>query len=280
MEKSTTKIFISTLLILLPVIFYTSITLYLNFTLFVWITGISMVLIQLFYIWKLIRRYSIWYTDYMFDEKMAGFRKKVEKPRIFFYSIFWPLMCVSTFVVCVSNPTGTLWKDVLLFAPFVFLFIVGVLILDLTWKKRFENRYIPLVKNTLNKSQKKFRTHYTSGQLEKIFDGLLEYGFIEYLDLEKQKSHREQFVVCFGKGTTPSTPLFDLNIPVIDAVYFFDELNNKIDGLSYPTLAKIFLINGKAIKPGSLRSSKSISKNSRSKSEIEYQIDGIFSKIH
>lgn len=239
-----------------------------------------MVLIHLFYIWKLIKRYSIWYTDYMFDEKMVGFRKKVEKPRIFFYSIFWPLMCLSTYVVCVLSPTGTLWKDVLLFAPFVFLFIVGLLILDLTWKKRFENRYIPLVKNTLNKSQKKFRTHYTSEQLEKIFDGLLEYGFIEYMDLEKQKSHKEQFVVFFGKGTTPSSPLFDLNFPVIDAVYFFDELNNKIDGLSYPKLAKIFLINGKAIKPGSLRSSKSISKNSRSKSEIEYQIDGIFSKIH
>jgi hypothetical protein len=210
MEKSTTKIFISTLLILLPVIFYTSITLYLDFTIFVWLTGISMILIQLFYIWKLISRYSMWYTDYMFDEKMVGFRKKVEKPRIFFYSIFWPLMCISTYVVCVLSSTGTLWKDVLLFAPFVFLFIVGLLILDLTWKKRFENRYIPLVKNTLNKSQKKFRTHYTSGQLEKIFEGLLEYGFIEYMDLEKQKSHKEQFVVFFGKGTTPSTPLFDL----------------------------------------------------------------------
>ncbi|WP_425639105.1 hypothetical protein ACPUEN_05455 [Algoriphagus yeomjeoni] len=280
MEKSNPKILLSTLFILLPVIFYTGITIFFNFNLFVWGSGISMIVVQLFYTWKLIRRYSIWYANYMFDEKMVGFRKKVEKPRIFFYSIFWPIMSLSTYAILVSNPTGTLWKDVLLFAPFVFLFIVGVLILDLTWKKRFENRYIPLVKDTLKKSQKKFRTHYTSGQLAKIFDGLVEYGFIEYMDFEKQKSHREKFVAFFEKGTTPSTPLFDLNIPVIDAVYFFDELNNKIDGLSYPTLAKIFLINGKAIKPGSLRSSKSISKNSRSKSEIEYQIDGIFSKIH
>lgn len=280
MEKSKTKIFISTLLILLPVIFYTGITLYLNFTLFVWVTGISMIVIQMFYTWKLIIRYSIWYADYMFDEKMVGFRKKLEKPRIFFYSIFWPIMSLSIYVILATNPKGTLWKDVLLFAPFVFLFIVGVLFLDLTWKPKFENTYIPLVKKNLKQRQLNFKSNYTLSQLAQIFDGMVDNGFLEFMDLEKQKYHRDQFVEILKKGIVPSSPLFDLNIPVIDAVYFFDELNNKIDGLSNPKLAKIFLINGKGIKPGSLRSSKSNSKNSRSKSEIEHQIDGIFSKIH
>ncbi|TXD79900.1 hypothetical protein [Algoriphagus ratkowskyi] len=267
-------------MLLIAVIFFTAIIQYFNTTYFIWATGITMISVQLFYTWKLIKRYPVWFADYMFDEKMVGLRKKVEKPRIFFYSIFWPIMGLCIYVVVTTPPKGDLWKDVFLFAPFVFLFIFGVLFLDLTWKSSFENRYIPLVKKTLKQGQKEFKTHYSSAQLAKIFDGLVDLGLIEYMDLEKQKFHREQFVEIFRKGIVPPAPQFDLNIQVIDAVYFFTQLNFKIDSLTNTRLAKIFLIKGEPIKSGSLRSSKHNAKKTRSKSETEHHLDAIFSEIH
>src|SRR5690606_32056417 len=123
-----------------------------------------------------------------------------------------------------TPPKGELWKDIFLFTPFVCLFIFGVLFLDLTWKSSFENRYIPLVKRTLKHRQKEFKTHYSSAQIAKIFDGLVDLGFMEYMDLEKQKYQREHFIEIFRKGIVPPSPQFDLNIQVIDAVYFFSQL--------------------------------------------------------
>lgn len=280
MEKSNTKIFIPTTLLLFAAIFLTVIPIYFNFTYFIWAAGITMISVHFIYTRRVILRYWKWYASYMFDEKMVGFRKKVEKPRLFFYSIFWPIMSLSIYVILTTNPTGTLWKDVLLFAPFVFLYIVGVLFLDLTWKPKFESRYIPLVKKNLKQRQQKFKSNYTLSQVAQIFDGMVDNGFLEYMDLEKQKNHREQFVEIFSKGIVPSAPIFDLHIPLIDAPYFFTQLRFKTHTLTNPKLEKIFLINGEPIKSGSLRNSKYNAINSRSKSEIQYKSEEIFSKIH
>jgi hypothetical protein len=280
MEISNAKLLIPTLLLLIAVIFFTAIIQYFNFTYFLWATGVTMISVQLFYTWKLIKRYPAWFTDYMFDEKMVGLRKKVEKPRIFFYSIFWPIMSLCIYVVLTTRAKGDLWKDVFLFAPIIFLFIFGVLFLDLTWKSSFENRYIPLVKKTLKQRQKVFKTHYSSAQLTKIFDGMVDLGFMEYMDLEKQKYHREQFVEIFKNGKIPANPSFDLIIPGTDVHYFFTQLKFKIDKLTDTKLSTIFLNNGKPINLGSIRTERYNSKKLRVKSEIEYQLDGIFSKIH
>ncbi|UCS92509.1 hypothetical protein KZP23_17695 [Echinicola marina] len=275
--KSKSKILLRAALIFVAVIIYTSLFIYFRFNYFVWTTGLGMTCILLFYTWKMIRRYPAWYAAYMFDGKIVGLKKKVEKPRLFFYSVFWPPMVLSIYVVFSTPSTETMSNSILLYSLFISLFISGVAFLNLTWKSDFESRYIPFIRDAVAKRNYEFKAQIDDESLGSIFDGLISFGFLEYLDDSLRISNRKKFIRIFKEGYYPDKPLFKMKMDNIQTHYFFDCLKENINGLDLDGYLQIFYHDRNKKQPteDSIRSSKSKSLNGPKRKE---DLDAIFNK--
>ncbi|MCH7410908.1 hypothetical protein MM239_15980 [Belliella sp. DSM 111904] len=214
----------------------------------------------------------------MFDKNVAGLKKKVEKPRLFFYSIFLPVMGLCIYIILKTPSTGRFLNDILLNSLFITLFIVSMVFLDLTWKKGFENRYIPFVRDIVTKRGYEFKSLLDEDSLGSIFDSLIRCGFLEYLDDAIRSADRQRFIRIFKNGNYPEVPIFKMKMDNIQTHYFFDCLKENISGLDLRGYLRIFFHDRMNKQPTeeSIRVSKSKATNEPKRKD---ELNLIFSKL-
>ena len=118
----------------------------------------------------------------MFNERVVGFDKKVERPRLYLYSVFFPIMATMVSVFMGKNYTGDIFSGVILSSLWLGVFIISFLIINLAWGNKFEDRFIPNVTKMIASRNNEFKTSFTTSQLAMIFDNLVEYEFMDFMD--------------------------------------------------------------------------------------------------
>lgn len=202
-----------------------------------------------------------WYASYMTNGK-SNFHPKVDKPRVFLFSIFLPLLFI---IVSVFNSFEgfefQLHENVnLIFNAFfctslVSLFAVVLLFLFKTLGSSFENLYLPKVKEIVQKSTCDFKSTLLPANLTSLFDRLLEYDFLSYEDLEEQKKMKEKFIDIFSSGLFPQAPLFKLNMDNVQTHVLFKKLNGNGVSITLGGMGKIFMNENGILKAKSISNS-------------------------
>lgn len=116
-----------------------------DYPLFRLTTAAAMLVLCSYLIIRIIYHYFVWYTSYMFNERVVGFDKKVERPRLYLYSVFFPIMATMVSVFMGKNYTGDIFSGVILSSLWLGVFIISFLIINLAWGNKFEDRFIPNV---------------------------------------------------------------------------------------------------------------------------------------
>lgn len=209
-----------------------------------------------------------WYASYMMNGR-SNFHTKVDKPRIFLFSIFLPLLFIIVSVInsfegfeFKINENVNLIFNTLFCTSLISLFGVILLLLFKTLGSSFENLYLPKVKEIVQKSTCDFKTKLSASDTEQIFKRLIKNGYLIYDDFDKEKEHSKVFVEVFVNGVLPSSPMFQLNMdyPQINVVYdCFQKITKDLDWIKFK---KIFKSNENEINLSSRSSSVSRAKKS------------------
>ena len=158
-----------------------------DYPLFRLITAPAMLVLCSYLIIRLLYHYFVWYTSYMFNERVVGFDKKVERPRLYLYSVFFPIMAIMVFVFLGQNHSGEVFSAVIFSSLWIGLFFVSYLIINLAWSDTFEDRFIPNVTKMIASRNTGFKTSFTPEQMAIIFDNLVEYEFLDFIDEDLRK---------------------------------------------------------------------------------------------
>ncbi len=268
------------LLLLLAGAYNTLFIYYSDFNTFRYVTVTIMIVVGAYYIFKLVRRYPIWYSEYMFNRKPVGMKKKVEKPRLFFYSFSVPIMLLSIFVFLNSSSYGLLLKDVAFFSLIFGLFIISLIFMDFTWSMKFEERFLPKAKKIINENKiKDFEIELNKSQLENMFDNFVKHGIFMYDDDQVRIEDRESFVRLFLGGKFPLNPMFKLEFRNPSTSYLLTKLQQYTVNLNSSNLGKIFTNKNGHLKPGSLYASKSNNRKYSIAPKYKDDIDQIFNEM-
>lgn len=138
------------------------------------VTSVTLILIFfLFLVGKLIKKYIHWFTQHMFNKKITGYNKKIEKPRMLFYLVFGLLLILVLI----------LYRSLSLEAKIILGYdvsLVGFVVLNIlsatsiffiwnTWNVQFEKIIIPAVQSNLDEE---FPPNFKSdkNELDKIYE--------------------------------------------------------------------------------------------------------------
>ena len=120
----------------------------------------------------------------------------------------------------------------------------------------------------LNNCIKDFENKYTLPKLEKIFDKLVEYDFIEVLKNNESMIDKNLFVKTLSEGILPKEPIFKLHMDNIQTKEFQKLFKEKSPKLTMSKFLKIFIIKSETATPASISSSKSKNLNGAKKKEL------------
>lgn len=189
-----------------------------------------------------LRRCFVWYSAYMLTGK-STFNSKIDRPRVFMFSICLPILMMIIFVIK-SLGGGELealseMLNTLLCVSQMCLFAVVLLLLYKTLGKSFESLYLPKVQELFRTYTSDFTSYASVEKLKRIFDGLIEYDFLWYEDLNEQNEMRDRFVEIFVSGNFPSEPLFHLKMNNLQTFVFHENLEKQTKGLTLNGLMQI-----------------------------------------
>ena len=214
--------------------------------------------------------YSNCYIYYMLNDTYRGYSKNSEKPRLLFYSLFFPISII--FFILIKNfgesnqsLTGNTnvfntitFPNSIPLTILLFSFIISVLAMFTTWTKKFENSLIPAIKSHLkNNNPQDFENRYTEIELENIFDKLIENDYINIINEDENILDKDLFVKILSEGILPETPLFKLNMNNIVTHVFFTLFIEKTNKMSLEKFLKIFINTNKKHSAGSISASVS-----------------------
>ena len=154
--------------------------------------------------------WGILFVKFMFDEGLDDYNPKLEKPRLFFHLITITFSVVA--FVQLGKPAFN--PSVFIFLQLFYLLVVvffGVLF-QITWCKIFENRFIPLIKQKINRSQSDFKSKISIEEATNLFRGLVDNGFLLFENLENQIIMQKKFVDIFTSYILPDKPMFSLEM--------------------------------------------------------------------
>lgn len=192
-----------------------------------------------------LRKCFIWYASYMMTGK-SNFQAKVDRPRVFLFSMLLPLLLIILFAIngfkglpFRINGEINVVLDTLFFFSIVSLFAVAVLLLFKTLSKSFERLYLPKVQKIVRSYTTDFTSYASVDKLQRIFNGLINYDFLWYEDLNEQNDMRDQFVEIFITGNIPPEPSFQLKMDNLQTYILFENLAKETKDLSLTRFMKI-----------------------------------------
>lgn len=247
-----------------------------DYSLFRWITAAAMMVLGMFLILRLLYHYFIWYTSYMFNERIIGFDKKVERPRLYLYSVFFPIMAAMVFVFLRNYYSGDLFNAVFFSSLWIGLFIISFLIINFSWGNKFEDNFIPNVTRMIAGRNTGFITSFTPAQLALIFDSLVEYEFLDFIDEDLRKEKRQMFVEIFRSGKPPLVPQFKLLMNNPQTHYLHQKMEKRSKDFTLEKFLRIFSNNNESASSKSVLSSASKAKRITHGPKKQEEIDAIF----
>lgn len=247
-----------------------------DYPLFRLTTAVAMILLCSYLIVRIIYHYFVWYTSYMFNERVVGFDKKVERPRLYLYSVFFPIMAAMVYVFMGKNYTGDIFSGVILSSLWIGVFFISFLIINLAWGNKFEDRFIPNVTKMIANRNNEFKTSFTPFQLAMIFDNLVEYEFMDFMDEGLRKEKRQNFVEIFTNGRPPQAPLFKLLMNNPQTHYLHQKIEKKSQNFTLEKFLMIFSNNNESATIKSVLSSASKAKRITHGPKRQNDIDDIF----
>lgn len=218
-----------------------------------------------------------WYAFYMLMGKNT-FQPKVDRPRVFLHTLLLPL---SLLIIWILNNFERSWSSkgsqnnvILEFVlPFVLisLLLVIMFLLFKTWGKSFESLYLPTVQKIVRSYTADFKCYASVDKLQKVYDGLINYDFLWFDDLNEQNEIRKRFVETFVTGNFPSEPLFQLKMDNLQTHVLFENLEKDTKGLSLDGFMKIVKNKNPKASAESIVESyrKCISENIKNRNLIE-----------
>lgn len=188
-----------------------------------------------------------------------------------FIGLFYLALLLSRTLHTLSNE---LYLAILYMTILILLTVSMYLIYRIGSKERAKNGVSSNIKNdSINKSIQDFENKYTVLELEKIFDKLVEYDFIEVIKDNESIMDKNLFVKTLSEGILPKEPIFKLHMDNIQTKDFQKLLKRKLAKLTMPKFLKIFIIKNETATPASISSSKSKNLNGAKKKEL---IESIF----
>ena len=226
-----------------------------------------------------------WYTSYMIFNKNT-FVPKVDKPRVFMFSIITPLLILTFYMLNYyqsSNIFGYKWKEVNLWFGIVFcitfssLFYILCILSVFTLSKKFEKLYLPKVVKNLEIIYDTYTSYYSIKQLNDIFDGLLEHNFLIYEDFDTQNFDKENFIDLIISGKFPDYPFLFLKMDNLQTFVLHEEFEKGFREFDLNSFWKFFRNkNDKATVDSIVESyRKCVKENIKQRNKIEL----IFKKI-
>lgn len=221
-----------------------------------------------------------WYASYMMTDK-STFHAKVDRPRIFIFSIFLPILFIIFYSITSlkSNEAQTEGSANLIFyilscAILISLFAIVFMLLVKTLSKSFEKLYLQKVQKVVKESIGDFKTKLLPTNLSIIFDRLLEYDFLSYEDLEEQKKMKEKFIDIFSSGIYPNEPFLKLNMDNIQTHVLYQKFKGVGISITLTGMTKIFMNENGKVTAKSI--SNSYNQRSVDKAKDESQIIELF----
>lgn len=171
--------------------------------------------------------WGILFVKFMFDEGLDGYNPKLEKPRLFFHLITITFSVVA--FVQLGKPAFN--PSVFIFIQLFYLLVVvffGVMF-QITWCKIFETRFIPIVRNTVSNFNKPPKPRISQEQGEKLYDRLINFGFLIYDNLDDQIKMKSIFVEVLKSGNVLDKQLFRLHMNNIQTCFFYKKLKTHLN---------------------------------------------------
>lgn len=188
-----------------------------------------------------------------------------------FLALFYVTVCLSNILLTTSNE---LYLTISYMTIVIMLTLSIYLIYKLGFRERTKIGLSSCIKNdTINNSIQDFENKYTILELEKIFDKLVEYDFIEVINDNESIIDKNLFVKTLSEGILPKEPIFKLHMDNIQTKDFQKLLKSKLLKLTMPKFLQIFTIKNVTATPASISSSKSKNLNGAKKKEL---IESIF----
>lgn len=186
-----------------------------------------------------------WYASYMMTYK-STFQAKVDRPRIFIFSIFLPTLFIIFYSFNYFNSNVALTEridnsifDIFLCVILISLFAIIFLLLLKTLSRSFERLYLSKVQKLVRNYTSDFTSYASVEKMRQIFDGLTRYDFLWFEDLNEQSEIRNRFVEIFTTGNFPSEPLFQLKMDNLQTYVLFEYLAKETKDLSLTGFMKI-----------------------------------------
>lgn len=251
------------LLILITLIINVIGVLYLGTNHFVSILKIILLIICIFCVYKISVICFKWYMEYALNLKTT-FDSKVDKPRIFFISLFLPLMIISLSLISIYKEStifngvyfiGNIILDVSYISIFLLLFIITGYLMFYLFKPSFSNLYLQKIRNKASNFLSKRKDLISYKQAENLFDNLIKHGFIIYEDLSKQAEMKLKFIEVLQNGLVLDSQLFDLKMTNIQTKLFQDQLKSINKKYTLRFVLSVFTIKGRIAIPKNVSSS-------------------------
>lgn len=209
--------------------------------------------------------------DY-FKNKKTTWNSDNDRIIAFGFLVFFGLSIILARLLLTS--TNELYLTIFCMTVLLFSTIMIYQIPRMAYAKETKSNLIFSVKSDpQNNTIQDFQNKYPLTELEKIFDKLVEYDFIEVLKGNENIIDKNLFVKTLSEGILPKEPIFKLHMDNIQTKDFHKLFKNKCSKLTMPKFLKIFIIKSETATPASISSSKSKNLNGAKKKEL---IESIF----
>ncbi len=251
----------------------------------------------------------VWYSAFMLVGKKP-FNKKVDRPRVFFFTLFYGVLLLLSFVfyqyliiplensVTKSQIVGDLTTSSVMVVVSVVIFVL----LIFTFSKKFEKVYLPKFKEptqTIKQVIKSSKKRMKKERVEEIFENLKEQGFLvleaDEAKENKQKSELVRLLTSSRSkskdnwisevqnrriaGDIPRVPVIKVEMKNAELKIFFDNLRKETNLFHYYELAEIFgNKNGKSFNYNSVGTTAEEAKASGTYDVYEKRILEVFKR--
>lgn len=198
--------------------------------------GVSSYLIfkELIIIWRFL-------TTYMFNLRTDFFDKRIERPRLFVYITFGSLALVSLYQY-LHIEKSTFFDQYFTTTSLVLLNIVSNMLLSLTWRDDFKEKYVPKIQQQIIKRDNRaFEfNEYCLDDLKTLYNNLIDNDFIELINPNTDVNDTNKFAEILFNGVLPKAPIFMLNMDNIQTKYLWDKLDANSTGFTLDKFLRIF----------------------------------------
>lgn len=217
-----------------------------------------------------LRKSLIWYSAFMLVGKKP-FNKKVDRPRVFFFTLFYGWLLIIYFVFyryMIIPLENSVAEDQFTeaYTGASAIFVIGIMsfvLLLFIFSEKFERIYLPKLKKTsraIEGSKSSSKKRMKKERVEEIFENLKEQGFLVLeADKAKENKQKNELVRLLTSsrskskdnwvsevqnreiaGDIPRVPIIKVEMKNAELKIFFDNLRKETNLFYYYELAEIF----------------------------------------